>query len=156
MRRTTPETIIFRAETPAEVLAAMSELARGTGWIILQPGFDPEHDAAVEGGLGARGRGATVAKCSWVPGERSRRRSEYVALGLEHGAGPKVARRLSDLGVAIPEPWAVIQDHPRRGLVVAAPPDEPDPDILQWLLRAGDVLSSLPLTGEWRAVVYRR
>lgn len=156
MRRTAPETIIFRTDTPAEVLAAMTELAPGTGWIILQPGFDPEDDTAVGAARGASVPGASAAKCSWVPGERSRRRPDYVALGLEHGTGPKVARRLSDLGVAIPRSWAVIQDHPRRGLVVAAPPAAPHRDVLDWLLRAGDVLSSLPMTGEWRALVYRR
>ena len=41
---------------------------------------------------------AGVSKCSWVPCERFRRRPDYVALGLEHGAGPKVARRRSELG----------------------------------------------------------
>ena len=134
----------------------MAELAPGTGWIILQPGFDPEDATAVGAALGASIRGATAVKCSWVPAERARRRPDYVALGLEHGAGPKVARRLSELGVAIPEPWAVIQDHPRRGLVVAVPLAERHRDVLDWLLRAGDVLTSLPLTGEWRALVFRR
>jgi hypothetical protein len=56
----------------------------------------------------------------------------------------------------VPEGWVVLQDNPRRGLVVAVPPAEDAADVLAWLLDAATALSLVLLTGEWRALVYRR
>ena len=63
-----------------------------------------------------------VPVCTWVPGERSRNGIEHVALGIEHGSGIKAVERLRERGVRLPEGWEVMQDHPKRGLVVAVPP----------------------------------
>jgi hypothetical protein len=41
-------------------------------------------------------------------------------------------------------------------MIVAAPPAAPNRGVLHWLLDAGHELSKLPLTGEWRALAYRR
>jgi hypothetical protein len=41
--------------------------------------------------------------------------------------------------------------------VVATVPDDADPDaVLGWLVAAATEVSSLPLTGRWRAAFYRR
>jgi len=61
--------------------------------------------------------------------------------------------RLATLGVALPAGWRWQQDHPRRGLVVRPPIDLSHGDQLTWLLEAGTVLSTVPLTGLWEARV---
>lgn len=155
MRRCPPEVLIFTFDDRREVLAAMGELDPRAGWLTLQPGFDAEAAADDEA---ARSRAPvdSVPVCTWVPGERSRRSGEHVALGIQHGVRDKVSFRLAEAGVGVPAEWEVVQDNAGRGLVVAARPVDPHDEVLDWLLRAGVALSFAPLTGEWRALVHRR
>jgi hypothetical protein len=78
---------------------------------------------------------------TWHPGERS--------AGIEHSTGPKVARR-----VDVPTGWRVIQDHPRRGLVVRVPAEVADAEVLRWLVELGEALSQVPTSGRWIAEVH--
>lgn len=155
--RRRPEVILFGAHTAGEVVAAMVELAASRGWINLQPGYDPD-DAPAESALFGllAGRGAALPVCTWKPHEHTRDGTEYVALGVQHGAGSKVVALLADRGVEVPEGWVVVQDNPRHGLIVAARPHDRHDVVLDWLLRVGEQLSPIALTGEWRALVYRR
>lgn len=148
---------MFRPHAAGDVLGAMAEVSAAGGWINLQPGYDPD-DAPAESPLFGllAGRGAALPVCTWKPHERTRAGVDYVALGIQHGAGSKVAALLAERGPAIPDSWVVFQDNPRHGLIVAARPGDPHGDVLDWLLQAGERLSPIPLTGEWRALVYRR
>jgi hypothetical protein len=154
--RPDPEPIVFRLGEPDSLVMVMGELAPRAGWLILQPGIEGEAPAA-RGSFGIfSGRGPMVPVCSWVPGERSRNGIDHTAVGVEHGTGAKAVVRLAERGHAIPPGWEVMQDHPKRGIVVAVPPATPHAEVLDWLLGAGAALTLLPLTGEWRAFVYRR
>lgn len=157
VRRPPPEVLVFDQEAPAAVIDAMRELAAARGWLNLQPHFG-DVDAPP---VGARpgvfsGRGPAVPVCTWVPGERTRKGVEHVALGIEHGSGPGAAARLAEVGLAVPEGWVVMQDNPRRGLVVAVPPADDDAVVLDWLLEATTALSRVVLPGEWLALLHRR
>lgn len=146
------ERISFGIGAPDPVVAAMAALAPSAGWVVLHPAIN-EEDAPPPSGMFRvfSGRGSLVPVVSWVPGERTRGGIEHVAVGIEHGAGPKAARRLE-----IDARWVVMQDHPRRGLIVAIPPADPHDVVLAWMLRAAATLAPMPLTGEWLALVYRR
>jgi len=148
---------MFHPHTAGEVVASMSELSATGGWINLQPGYDPD-DAPAESPLFGllAGRGAALPVCTWKPHERTRAGVEYVALGVQHGAGSKVAALLAERGAEIPSTFTVLQDNPRHGLILAAHPSDAHDSVLDWLLRAGELLSPIPLTGDWRALVYRR
>ena len=65
---------------------------------------------------------------------------------------------LAERNVAVPLGWRRLQDHPKRGLVLAptpaTTPEELDA-VLDWLLRATGALCPVRRTGEWRALVYR-
>jgi hypothetical protein len=154
--RTPTEVLIFTVDDRAEVLGAMGELDPRGGWLTLQPGFDAEAAAESPGPSLLRSPKAAAPVCTWVPGERSRRSGEHVALGIEHGLGSAAADRLAEREVTVPGSWEIVQDNAGRGLVIAAPPASPHHDVLDWLLRAGVALSAAPLTGEWRALVHRR
>lgn len=137
----------------------MAELARHrNGWINFEPGVDPDyeppHQSHFLGLLTGKGPDATLA--TWTPGEQRRKGAEPATIGLQHAAGPRAADRLAALGTPVPAEWRVMSDHSRRGLVIAVP-DGADPDnVLRWLLKAGEALSpQLPLTGTWRASIYR-
>jgi hypothetical protein len=147
----------FRVEDRAGVLAEMAMLADGSGWLVLDAGVSEEDlpPASIFGGLfGASGPEAP--ELSWVPGARGGRRVEPLSVGIRHAAGPKAKRRLADSGHPVPEGWFVVQDNPRRGLVAQVPDTEAHADVLDWLLRAAGVLAIVPLTGEWRARIFRR
>jgi len=64
----------------------------------------------------------------------------------------RAAARLAERGLPLPAGWRVTQDHPKRGLVVSAAADEAA--MLEWLLRAGELLSVVVPTGIWDAAVY--
>jgi hypothetical protein len=163
----------FHRSEPGEALAAMAELAgSGQGWINFEPEL-PE-DVEVPGpGLFSfmSARGPAVPLATWVPARVTRRgRAVPATLGLQHPTGVRAAARLADHGLERPPGWRVTQDHPKRGLVVQlAGPRGADPlsgpadgigsgpdaaQVLEWLLRAGELLSMVPPTGWWVAAVY--
>jgi hypothetical protein len=152
-----PRYIEFRADDRAEVVACMDELERTrAGWINVQPGLDPEDVPAVRAGAFGllSGRGPDVPLATWVPGELKREEPQPASVGIQHGTGPRLAARLADAGVPVPDGWRVTQDHARRGLVVAIPVGTSNDAVLDWLVRAAATLSPVPLTGDWRAAVY--
>jgi len=153
-----PELIDFDPADPGAVLAAMDEVARaGAGWLNLEASIDPEDEPPPRSRMFGlfSGTGPEIPLCTWVPGKSRPEGAEPTSLGIQHASGPKAAKRLAEAGMPVPERWRVVQDHPRRGLVVLAPPEVPHADELDWLLRAGAALSVVPLAGRWRAGVYR-
>ncbi|MCI3950415.1 MAG: hypothetical protein K0R11_2349 [Acidimicrobiales bacterium] len=152
------ETLEFLRTDPDELLARMAGLAAGNrGWINLRPLVQDSEEAPIRGpglfGLFGSG-GPPVPLCTWTPGERRRRGVEPPSVGVQHAAGQKVARRLPEVGASVPDGWAVVQDHPRRGLVVRPPAGTPPDAVLGWLLGVGEALCVPPVTGWWTAAVF--
>lgn len=128
---------------------AIDALARTQGgWVNLQPGVreedEPPPRSPFSGLLTARGPDVPIA--TWVPGERS--------AGIQHATGPKAARTLASAGVPVPDGWRVVQDHPRRGLVVVVPDAVDDATVVGWLLRATRTLCPVDITADWLATIY--
>jgi hypothetical protein len=156
--REAPDLVEFRPEDAGEVVAAMTRLSdTQSGWITLQPGVRPDDTPPPRSVFGAlfSGSGPPVPVCTWVAPEPGQK-PPHAELGILHQTGPKAARRLEEIGVAVPDEWVVLSDHPRRGLVIAVHPDSPPEAALDWLLRAGAALSRVPLTGAWQAAVHGR
>lgn len=152
-----PEELEFRVDDSAVVLASMERLAeRHRGWLNLQPGIREEDAPPPATGLGLLFSTTVheVPVCTWVPGHLGRHGLEPDSVGVQHATGTRVVARLAGLGVPLPEGWRWVQDHPRRGLVVRTPVGTPHAEQLTWLLEAGTVLATVPLTGDWRALVY--
>lgn len=153
-----PELVEFWPSDTAVVVAAISEMtAAQRGWITLQPGVRPEDAPPPRSLFGAlfSGTGPPVPVCTWVAPEAAQK-PPHAELGILHQAGPKAVRTLTEAGVAVPDGWVVLADHPRRGLVIAVHPDSAAGEVLDWLLRAGQALSRVPLTGAWQASVHGR
>lgn len=153
------EAFEFRGDDPVRLVQVMEAIsAERSGWVNLLAGVRPEDAPAPASALGAI-FGAEVAAapiCTWVPGAASRRGLEPDRIGIQHASGPRAVMRLADQGLELPAGWRCAQDHSRRGLVVLVAADEAPEDVARWLIRAGTLLSTLPLSGEWRAEVYRR
>ena len=141
------------------VVARMDELAdRQAGWVNLQPGIDPEDAPPASPGLFGvfSGRGPIVPVATWTaPAAGRRGPPEAEQVGIQHPAGGRAAAVLAEGGLPVPDGWRVLQDHPRRGLVVAVPAGTRHEVVLDWLLRATARLSAVPVTGRWRATVHR-
>jgi hypothetical protein len=154
-----PLVVEFQEDERAAVVKRMITMANnGEGWINLTPGLDidfPAPEQTLTSKLfGARGPDVPLA--TWAPAPASGK--EPSTVGIQHNRGPKIIERLAGLGAPVPEGWRKLQDHPKRGLVLALPAttDELDLDrTLEWLLRATRALTPLPRTGEWRALCYR-
>jgi len=153
-----PGSVEFEHDDPGRVVEAMERMAAaGTGWVNVEPAVHVEDVPAEGSGAFAflSGRGPVVPFGTWTPGTSTRRgRREPAMLGLQHPAGSKAKPLLAELGHAVPAGWVVVQDHVRKGLVVAVPPEVGPADALAWLLGAAPVLSTIPLTGRWRATIY--
>lgn len=89
--------------------------------------------------------GPVVPLATWTPGE----------IGLQHAAGQRAVKLLAERGVAVPDEWYVVSDHPKRGLVLRTY-DTPVEQVLRWLVRAATVTCPLAITGPWQAVVRTR
>lgn len=139
------------------VTAAMDALTEsGRGWVNLEPAMAEDATPPATPGIFSvfSGTGPAVPLCTWVP-PRADQKLPHAEIGIQHKAGPKAARTLAGLENAVPEGWPVLQDHPKRGLVVAVPPGLPSREVLTWLLRAGRALSRVPITTTWRAAIHR-
>lgn len=153
-----PRYVEFQPDRAGEVVAAMEAVGgAGAGWVNFEPAVEAEDVAAAGSGTFAMfsGRGPVVPLATWTPARTPRRgRREPAMIGLQHPAGSKAKPLLAELGHPVPDGWTVVQDHVRKGLVVALPEGVPAADALAWLLRAARLLSTIPLTGQWRAAVY--
>jgi hypothetical protein len=155
--RSTPEQIEFRYDAWDPVLDRMADLAAAAqGWLNLYPEtLEDAPDPAAEGStlLGGlfRSRAPAVPMGTWVAAtDRA-----PASVGVSHPLREKVAPRLREAGVFAPESWRLVQDNPRRGLVVRVPPDAPADEVLHWLMSAVDELCPVALTGHWLAEFHR-
>ncbi len=152
-----PRYLEFDPDQPGEVVATMDAMSgAGKGWVNFEPAVDVDDVPAESGTFSLfSGRGPSVPLGTWTAGTSTRRgRAEPVMLGLQHPAGSKAKPLLAGFGHPVPDGWVVMQDHVRKGLVVAVPATVESSAALGWLLRAARLLSTVPLTGRWRAAVY--
>ncbi len=148
-----PEYIEFSRDDVRRLIPVMEEMAEShTGWINLEPAVHVEDAPAPRSGLFGlfSSRGPDVPFVTWTPGEVRKGRTEPTTIGILHPSGPR-----AKLKVDVPDGWVVLQDYSKKGLVLAVPPGVAHIDVVSWLLRAAALLSNIPLTGEWRASVYR-
>jgi len=143
-------------DDPQLLAAADGAAATGTGWINVEPVIEDEHQPFRPGPFAfLAGPTHEIPTATWVPGRHvPGAATKPTTIGLQHAGGPRVARKLRDLGMPVPEGWRVTQDHPRRGLVVSVPADCDRRTVLSWLLRATEALCAVPATGRWRASVH--
>jgi len=153
-----PRYIEFDPDHLGDVVAAMKAAAQAhVGWVNFEPAVHVEDAPPAGGGFFSlfSGRGPAVPLGTWTPAPAPRRGRDLPAMiGLQHPAGGKAGMLLERFGHPVPEGWPVTQDHVRKGIVVAVPPSAGHEDAVRWLLRAASLLSTVPLTGEWRAAVY--
>ena len=157
MRRHVEE-IEFTPDNAGPVVEQMARLARAQdGWINLLPGVDDDESeglnrpSALSALFGSAQ--APVSMGTWMPAREGSRRSE-VTVGIVHPRGRHAVSQLRTLGVSLPDGWRVRQDHARRGLIVLVPTTVPHAQVLDWALRAGAALATVPLTGSWQARVF--
>ena len=148
----------FRVEDTSPVVVFMDELtAAHDGWVNLHPQVRPEDEPPPRTGLTTlllAGPVHDIPVCTWVAGKVARQGVQPDSVGIQHAAGARVLRRLATAGLDLPDGWKLVQDHPRRGLVVAPPAGADNGAVLSWLLEAGTILSVVRLTGEWQAEVH--
>ncbi|HRW36268.1 MAG: hypothetical protein KDB04_03570 [Acidimicrobiales bacterium] len=148
-----PVELTFDEVDPSAVAGELERLAGTGAWVNLVPEVEPGHEppprSAVISLFSARGEAVPFATWSASgPGDRRH------TLGIEHGSGPRALARLDEVDLGLRPRWFKVADHPRRGLVVTCPSDEPAEDVLWWLLAACHALSAVPLSGTWQARVY--
>jgi hypothetical protein len=154
-----PELIEFDARAPEPVVSRMRGLARTRdGWVNMQPLVDerevPQTSVGILGWVSAKG--PAVPEATWLPGEPKRNGVSPDSIGLQHRGGPKARFTLADAGTPIPQGWKVLSDHPKRGLVLELPTDTDPEAVVDWLVRAAEILSPMRLPDQWVAAVYTR
>ncbi len=157
MTRARPVELEFTAHDDPGLLARMGEIAtHRTGWINVAPIIDEEHTPPEPGPFAFLG-GSThkVPTATWMPGRRAGNGTvKPTTVGLQHAVGPRLAWKLRDIGMPVPEGWRVTQDHPRRGLVLLVPADADDRAVMDWLLNAATFACAVPTTGRWIASIH--
>jgi hypothetical protein len=138
-----PELVV---ELPDGDVTPLLEHLEGAVFVNLHPGVDAS-DVPPRSPLAQLfgNRGPVVPLATWTAGE----------IGLQHMAGQRAVRFLADKGVAVPEEWYVVADHPKRGLVLRTY-DAAPADTLRWLVRAATVSCPLEIIGPWHAVIRTR
>jgi hypothetical protein len=145
--------VTIRRSAPGELEATIRSLVSGgRGWVNLRPHVDDDDLPPVPSGITRifSGRGPAVPMATFVAGNGGK----VHQIGIEHGSGPKAARRLAAAGVVAPNGSLVKADHGRRGLVVAVPGDADPAAIARFLLDSATALSAVPIGGTWEAEVY--
>ena len=154
---TTRQQVEFHRDDRRAVVEQMMELSDGRGWINFDAGVDEDVPVPARSGLFSvfSGRGPDLPHCNWVPAAGG-----PTSIGVQYASGVGAVKRLAGSGVTVPAGWRVLQDHPRRGLVIAVPVAETTSvhdhdEVLIWLLAAGSVLTTVPLSGHWLATIVR-
>lgn len=147
------EEVEFDEDDLSGIVARMDELD-ARGWINISPVLPDDLEVPARGALtlifGARG--PSVPMATWTPpGSENPPRMTF---GVEHGSGPRALARLDEVGLGLRPGWRKVQDHPKRGLVVIARPDESHEEVLWWLLAVSHALTDIDLPGRWTARVY--
>jgi hypothetical protein len=151
-----PEEVEFLPSERDAVVTRMRDLARDhAGWVnftpVLAEGVETPRQGLLRF-LGARGPEALMA--TWVPGEPRKDGYGPTTIGIQHAIGRRLVMGKGAIGLAVPDGWRVVQDHPARGLVAQLPDDADLDDVVAWLVATATEATSLPLTGKWRAQVY--
>ncbi len=155
MTVTPADELAFDEDDLSAVEAVLTDLiAAGRGWVNFSPEVKPGHEPGSRNLAVAvfSSRGDAVPMATWTPPEQPGQRA---TIGIEHGSGPKAIERLAECNLGLGPGWFKVADHPRRGLVVTTPGDAEVGSVVWWLLAASHALSSVPLTGDWLAKVYR-
>jgi hypothetical protein len=146
------------------VEVALDLRSRRAGWLHLQPAVPEEAVPPPPRGLALLLAGQDLGPAAlgtWVPGPLRRgaigRRRPVDQLGVQHGLAARARPVLATAALwPLPPGWILRQDDARRGLVVEVPEELPLESVFHWLLAAVEALSSVPLSGSWRALVFRR
>ena len=116
------------------------------GNLFFEPLDDEVSDESpLFGFLAARGPANPLATIM-APTTGKRQRSTEV--GIQHRAGTKAAVQLREESVFAPEGSRVVQDHPRRGLVVRWPENEQTATLVAWLFPAMRILGRAATTDD--------
>lgn len=115
-------------------------------WCNLEFEVDEDHPAYVPDSplfafLAARGPASPLVTI--IAGEEDKPNQ----LGVQHRAGTKTRRTLVDAGIIAPDEAKLVQDHPRRGLVVEIPRGADTAAWSRWLLATMHELNRSPATG---------
>lgn len=133
----------FDANTLADAVRVVDSVLSSPGsWCNLefQP-IDDENampDSALFGFLAARGPANPLAT---IMARTEGKRARPAELGIQHQAGTKAAAQLREADLLLPKGAKVVQDHPRRGLVVQWPDATETAMLISWLFPAMRVLS---------------
>jgi hypothetical protein len=133
-------------ELPDGDITPLLEHVDSAVFINISPGVDADDvppRSALAHLLG--NRGPTVPLATWTPGE----------IGVQHMAGQRVTRFLAERGCPVPEEWYVVDEHPKRGLVLKTYAS-PATETLTWLVEACRRLCPLDVPYPWQAVVRTR
>ena len=151
------ERIAFTPEDIGPIVTRMELLAASQdGWINLLPTDEDEETGPPRLGFFAMFGGGSigVTMCTWIPGSLKHHGEALPSLGIAHNRGRRVFAELQSGAAVIPDGWRVEQDHPRRGLIIRIPADEPHEKVLRWALRAVATVSRPGENCEWHANVY--
>lgn len=128
------------------------------GWMNLLPGVPEEDVPAPSVGpfTALFGSGdPPVSMCTWMPpGGPGTRRAGVETVGIMHARGRGAVAQIASAGAAVPPGWTVRQDHVKRGLIVHPASGTSHGAVLAWMIAAGAALSTIPLTGRWKARFY--
>jgi hypothetical protein len=148
----TPSLISFERHDVAPLARAVEQvLRRGRGWLNVQPDLDGVDPRAVSRPSIFSGRGRTIPLGTFVPASGSGMEHEW---GMEHGAGKHAVQQLRDAGLTFPDGARLVQDHPRRGLVLAIPVSTSPTAIAELLVGAATQLTVVPVGDRWIAEVF--
>jgi len=133
-------------ELPDGDITPLLELVGSAVFINISPGVDAD-DVPPRSSLThlLGNRGPTVPLATWTPGE----------IGVQHMAGQRVTRFLAERGLPVPDDWYVVDEHPKRGLVLKTYASSPA-DTLGWLVEACRRLCPLDVPYPWQAVIRTR
>lgn len=147
------EQIEFRYDDWSRLVARVEGMAAAEkGWVNLVPEVEADEATAPRSRLAGlfSAAGPTVPLATWVaptPGKPA-------SAGVQHGLGTKAVARLREHGIEVPAGSVVVQDNPRRGLVVRLADGTDAEAVLAWLMEAVDDMCPAQLTGHWLADVH--
>ncbi len=144
----------FRTDDPGEVLAALDALQPGE-WCNLEPFVAADDLDELRARTPHPLLRMFMKAGAPIPLGTVMLDGDTLSVGLEHSHAARAIPYLREHGVDTPRAWKVKQDHARRGIVLAVPVGTPRREILDWVVAAAGLLSSVPVGAQWTALLCR-
>ena len=97
-------------------------------------------------------RGPRIPQFTWTSATDRKGNYQPSEIGLTHPTGIAVLERIKSFQINIPDEWRLIQDHPKRGIVIQLPATYVSEEVVMFATSVIPVVSPFEFAGSFKLI----